>query len=415
MSSVVAVWFASIMLGVWGRGAWVFAGVLVTILMTVRWTPFQADSLIHWGQLLVLAVTPIGVFWGKKNQLRTVRALQAKEANSMRQLGEAERHVEAMLAAAAKLESQIDQVTDVYDVTKMTSQSMSSEDLCRRFLAIALSRLPAQSVRWIEWDPPRAMGVSRGASGDLDFEDLKERDMNLIQQARAFSAEFKTGAYWSLEDPVCVWALLSCDDRPFGVLAAEGLAKKYEAMFLSMVNQLSLQLARVTLYQRLESMATIDSLTGVFVRRHFMKLAQKECERAVRNDLPCSLVMIDLDHFKSKNDTYGHLVGDVILREVSQLLQRNLREIDLIGRYGGEELVLMFVETDLEQALPVAERLRQMVEIHAIQAYDELLSQTISMGITELRSDDTLDTFITRADKALLKAKEKGRNIIVTA
>ncbi len=412
MHAVIAFWFVILLLALWGRRSWLFISWVSFLVFSGLTLPLDIENLFSFAQWGVLGVTPLFLFTGKKHQVKVVRALQAKEANKMRQLAEVTRHVSAMHDAADKLESQINQVTDVYDVTKLTSQAMSTESLCRTFLKAGLDRIPAQSIRWIEWDPQQVMCVVRAEEAVLNYGKLKEKDLALIQQAKAFASEIKSGIFWSLEEPVSVWSILYRDDRPFGILAMEGLAKKYEAMFASIVNQLSLQLERVSLYQRVESLATVDALTGIFVRRHFLELAQKELERSKRQGLSCTLCMIDLDHFKQKNDTYGHLIGDVILREVAQLLKKNLRDIDLIGRYGGEELVLMFVETDLDQALPVIERLRQMVEIHAIQAYDELISQTVSMGITALHDEDNLETFIDRADKALLRAKDKGRNCI---
>jgi diguanylate cyclase (GGDEF)-like protein len=179
-------------------------------------------------------------------------------------------------------------------------------------------------------------------------------------------------------------------------------------------HQLSLQLARVHFYEAVESLAITDTLTGLFVRRYFLELATEELLRSTRHCLPCTVIMVDLDFFKTKNDTYGHLVGDVVLREVSQLLRKNLREVDLIARYGGEEFILLLIETDPEQALPVAERLRQLVEVHPIRAYDETLTQTVSLGLACFPEDGPeLQTLIEHADEALYAAKRAGRNRVL--
>ena len=197
-------------------------------------------------------------------------------------------------------------------------------------------------------------------------------------------------------------------------MIAENLPEEQVKTLAIVADQLALQLSRIHLYQQVESMAVTDTLTGLFVRRYFPARAQEELARAKRHGLSCTLLMADLDHFKQKNDTYGHLVGDVILREVAQLLKRNMREIDLIARYGGEEFILLLVETTVDQAMPITERLRQLVEIHPIRAYDELLSQTISVGVAAVPGDaQELEALIERSDQALYAAKRAGRNTVV--
>jgi diguanylate cyclase (GGDEF)-like protein len=177
------------------------------------------------------------------------------------------------------------------------------------------------------------------------------------------------------------WAPLWREQQSIGVLIADELPEDELKTFVTIANQLSLQLSRIALYQQVESLAVTDSLTGLNVRRHFLERAQDELVRAGRHGRACTLLMVDLDHFKQINDSHGHLVGDAVLKDVAQLLQRNLREIDLIARYGGEEFILLLTETPAEHAMPIAQRLRQLVEVHPIRAYDELVAQTISIGM----------------------------------
>lgn len=124
--------------------------------------------------------------------------------------------------------------------------------------------------------------------------------------------------------------------------------------------------------------------------------------------------MIDLDAFKAKNDTYGHLAGDVVLRETCQRLRHSIRGMDLLARYGGEELVCLLAETDPARAMKAAERLREVVEIQPIRAYDEVLHQTISIGVACAPEDGaTVEMLIARADAALYAAKRAGRNRVM--
>ncbi len=122
--------------------------------------------------------------------------------------------------------------------------------------------------------------------------------------------------------------------------------------------------------------------------------------------------MIDLDYFKEKNDKFGHLVGDVILKEIAKILKSNLREIDIIGRYGGEEFSVVLAGIGRTGAIQVAERLRSSIEHSVFKAYDEKVSSTISIGIASFPEDGVDEnSLIESADNALYKAKQKGRNM----
>jgi diguanylate cyclase (GGDEF)-like protein/putative nucleotidyltransferase with HDIG domain len=164
---------------------------------------------------------------------------------------------------------------------------------------------------------------------------------------------------------------------------------------------------------KLRSLAAKDELTGVNNRRNLMKLLQKEIERAKRYGSPLSAVMVDIDHFKTFNDTYGHQAGDTVLREVAQLITAASRDIDIIGRYGGEEFMVALPETHVDQAIIYAERLRASVEHFGKQSHQNFprCPLTISVGVTALvRESDGIEQVVRRVDHALYAAKERGRN-----
>jgi diguanylate cyclase (GGDEF)-like protein len=134
-------------------------------------------------------------------------------------------------------------------------------------------------------------------------------------------------------------------------------------------------------------------------------------ERSKKFNYRFSCLMIDIDHFKDYNDRYGHLVGDAILKEVSKSIKENIRQIDLIGRYGGEEFSIVLTETDKEKAQFVAERIRQAIEYKSIRVYDEDLKVTVSIGICEYPADGkNARELFDKADAALYQAKQEGRN-----
>jgi len=177
------------------------------------------------------------------------------------------------------------------------------------------------------------------------------------------------------------------------------------------VRLLKLCLERIKLYEKMQELSIYDSLTKVYNRRYFMQRYLTEFERAKKINIDLSLLMIDIDYFKKINDSYGHLVGDAVLREVAKLIRDNLREIDFVGRFGGEEFSVILPETDKAGAIMVAERISSRISREYIRVFDETLTTTVSIGISALTLDITdSKSFMEIADKALYKAKVTGRN-----
>jgi len=178
-------------------------------------------------------------------------------------------------------------------------------------------------------------------------------------------------------------------------------------------SQFAIQFQKVILYNKVQEMSITDSLTQVSTRRYFLERTAEELRRSMRHKTNLSFLMLDLDHFKEKNDKFGHLVGDVILKQVAAMLSENLREIDIIGRYGGEEFSIVLSGIGREGAMQVAERIRQNIEAAVFKAYDEVVSTTVSIGVSVFPDDGVdVNSLIESADKALYKAKESGRNKI---
>lgn len=158
--------------------------------------------------------------------------------------------------------------------------------------------------------------------------------------------------------------------------------------------------------------AVTDTLTGLYNRRGLFELGQREVNRAHRFVRPLSSILLDIDHFKQINDTHGHLVGDQILAGVSAQCHAELRQVDLLGRYGGDEFLALLPETELANAVLVAERLRKKVSDLSFPAEEKLIRVSISVGVAFLKERDTLDTLIEHTDQALYKAKQEGKNRI---
>jgi diguanylate cyclase (GGDEF)-like protein len=158
-------------------------------------------------------------------------------------------------------------------------------------------------------------------------------------------------------------------------------------------------------------LAIVDELTQVYNRRGFFEMGNREVERAKRFGKPLSAIMFDIDHFRSFNNTYGHAIGDRVLTEVAARCSRQLRKVDIFGRYGGEEFVVLLPETKIADAAVAAEHLRHHTAYEPVSTEQGLLTVTISLGIAVLKNNTTgLEELLERADQALYKAKTSGRN-----
>ena len=185
----------------------------------------------------------------------------------------------------------------------------------------------------------------------------------------------------------------------------------------AMRNELALLLSRLTTQNvELERLATTDSLTGLANRRRLFDCLEQEVYRAQRYGTALSLVMFDIDHFKRINDSWGHATGDWVLRRIARETHQLLRKTDQAGRYGGEEFVVLLPETDLSEALLLAQRLSQRISDTAITPeHDAPMPVTVSVGVAALAPDETGEELIHRADQALYRAKQNGRNRVETA
>ncbi|MDP3535396.1 MAG: sensor domain-containing diguanylate cyclase, partial [Halomonas sp.] len=181
------------------------------------------------------------------------------------------------------------------------------------------------------------------------------------------------------------------------------------------VAQTSSMIRDISAQKRLEAQlahsAVTDHLTGIYNRKRFDEEVDKALARRRRSGVNTALILLDIDHFKLVNDTYGHDVGDQVLIDITRLLQRHLRVQDLLARWGGEEFVMLLPDTTLADGCQLAERLRQLIAEHTFSAG----AITASLGVTLLHADDTPSQCIKRLDLALYQAKRAGRNQVVEA
>jgi len=196
-----------------------------------------------------------------------------------------------------------------------------------------------------------------------------------------------------------------------GFLAIKGISEEDKEKFMILAHQFALALRRVNLYKEIEKIAITDSLTEVHTRRYTLNRLNEEIKRSQMRKIKMSFLMVDVDHFKSYNDKYGHLTGDQILREIGKVIDENIREIDIAGRFGGEEFCVVLPDTDREGAQYAAERIRKATEETTISAYDTNVKVTLSIGISTYPDNGKeKNELIDKADWALYRAKKLGRN-----
>lgn len=191
----------------------------------------------------------------------------------------------------------------------------------------------------------------------------------------------------------------------------DGSVDRYHGTVMDITERVLAEKALMDSEQKMRLLAQTDELTGILNRRRFMELATGEVERCSRYSTPFSLIMFDVDRFKVVNDTYGHAVGDIVLKSIIQHACKVARGLDILGRLGGEEFAIVLPNTELAGALIVAERLRKDVADMKIVTKDATIRTTISLGVAEVTDcAQNIDSILKLADLALYRAKERGRN-----
>ncbi|MCP5468725.1 MAG: GGDEF domain-containing protein [Deltaproteobacteria bacterium] len=208
-------------------------------------------------------------------------------------------------------------------------------------------------------------------------------------------------------------------DSVFGVMnfsrrEIDAFSQREIKVLSIIVKQLAIALENAYLYAKTKELTLVDDLTGIYNRRHFLRILEMEFKRVKRFQHKLSLLMVDVDYFKKINDRFGHLEGDRILSQLAKLLQKNLREVDTLARYGGEEFAVVLPDTSIKDAEKVADKLRKFVK----QASPNILNNqksrlTVSVGVATFNPEmESIDELIDQADTALYQAKSYGRDCV---
>ena len=197
----------------------------------------------------------------------------------------------------------------------------------------------------------------------------------------------------------------------FPIIGDNGEVSRFCIMVYDVTDQALSKLGMSRLNDELKVASRIDGLTGLFNRRYWQERFEQAYKLAKRREKPSTALMLDIDHFKKVNDTYGHQAGDSVIQSLAHLIKRCVRETDLAGRYGGEEFAVILTDSAVDNAVTVAERLRRLAEHSQVEHEGQIITFNISVGLAEFSPlCDSPMEWLERADQALYQAKQTGRN-----
>lgn len=270
----------------------------------------------------------------------------------------------------------------------------------------------------IGYSDPRIQRVSFPGSRSYVATSVSERTAMLIHNTQSdptLRYEGRIPEIRSIQSVIV--APLILDEQVIGAISLESshlqaFTEDNLNLLVSFAATATAAIRNAQLHQEMQRQAITDSLTNVYNRRGVSELGRREIERAKRFNRPLAAIMIDLDSFKAINDLFGHHAGDVVLRTIAERIYRNIREVDILGRLGGDEFIILLSETDLFTAANLAERLRRIIAEKPIVVDGETnIPVTISMGIAKANpATADLTALIHDADQALYQAKQSGRN-----
>jgi diguanylate cyclase (GGDEF)-like protein len=340
-------------------------------------------------------------------------------------------HSNELIYALAQITTHIEKAFSIDDIIRNLGAELREIDMVcimaaynreRALLTVNYTSLEPQHIDILE----EALG---SPLIDHSFSPDKLSSGNLLQPAvlanpldeiQTLFAHMPTQDVWNMLEEIGVGTgmeplrlPLTFEDNLLGILWVwgKGLTRADLPIMSIFARQIGVSLERARLFEEVQSLALTDPLTNLQNRRSLFELGRVEFARAERMNQPFCCMMLDLDHFKHINDTYGHMVGDHVLKEFAHRCKCSVREVDLVGRYGGEELIILLPETDRNLAIEIAERLRASISAMPIHVDAQEVSVTVSIGVAA-KDENTLDleTLIARADQAMYIAKHRGRN-----
>jgi two-component system, cell cycle response regulator len=364
--------------------------------------------------------------------LDLVRQILHSSGNVRTVRGEARSGIDILTRVNELLDRKLFEVTLLSEIGRVARSVMSFDESFTSVMS-AVARVvdfTVGAMAFVEEDDLDVFLLLQRPAAPTFVEEAKARLLEAIAsartgapfarvQARLFApsggGEEETGSLGGFASfPVIASGRLS------GLLAIGGkeavrVGAEREALLTQAANQAHIVLENSRLFERIRNLSVRDGLTDLYNHKHTMELLATEVSRAGRYEEGLSLIMLDIDHFKKINDEHGHQAGDSVLRDVARLLRDTLRNIDAVGRYGGEEFAAILPHTSHDDGLRTAERVRAAVADHPFRVGNRELRVTVSVGVASFPSDaaDSPGALVREADRALYKAKHAGRNAVM--
>ena len=347
------------------------------------------------------------------------RAQEAKE-NVRKSLESFQTKYQTRLGSLRHLEVQVSSLMNLFEIARDFSECMDFNTLAEFLLKKLRNELAFEKMQIFLTSPLPEKKDSPVKVYSMLSEGVREEERVLTDSEKQnFAAMGHAKAMSRCGD---IWYFPIFDGNELSsVFAIHGIREEDLARVEVLSAYLVLLIKKIKLYETVRELAIVDELTQVFLRHHFFERLEEELRRSIRFKLPLTVLMLDIDHFKRYNDDFGHLIGDATLKEVADLLKRNLRQVDLVGRYGGEEFIVAMPETRVANAAEVAERIRSNIARHDFQLYNVKTRVTVSQGIVVFDGETAAQIensnmknlaleLIQKADEAMYRAKEEGRN-----
>ncbi|MBL7685445.1 MAG: diguanylate cyclase [Deltaproteobacteria bacterium] len=432
--------------------------VLVIYISTVVMIQRPLDRLIQVitqaeaGDLSVRApvekIDEIGELTAKFNEmLRKIHELDHRKISTERELVKAqeELHYKTLLEEKAKIIEETNRqlarmVSDfsiLYQVSQKVSSTIVPEELYNVLIDVVVKTLGFQEFALLIFDQSSQRLHVKSAYGFKDNYKVKELNFALGEGISGRVAQKKELIYIpdtskdetylhykgeKMEEGSFLSLPIVGHHRLLGVMnftrpTTHAFSPMDIKLLTSLGSQLAVAMENSRLYEKTKELSITDELTGLHNRRHFQTMLQMEWKRAKRFQRSLAVLLIDVDHFKKYNDTYGHSEGDRVLEQVSRILEDHVREVDTVARYGGEEFAILLTHANQEEATTVAKKLCELIEKHPFK-YEKMENAqqvTISVGVSTYPEDaQNLDDLIDHADIALYEAKGRGRNRVVS-
>jgi len=361
-------------------------------------------------RIVLLNTAPLWVYFIRQMKLQYQQEAESAIQNARKNHEDLKKQDEAVRSRIEILDRRFSDLSRVYEITRHLGKALDLQGLFEQLGEVLYQTAQISSCWFVQ-----LKSAEGNRTSTYRLTRLRDHETKAVLEETGFLGEEISRCLNDKQSRIqlnerMLFPLL-VEDRLRGIWIVESAdSQHYEALSI-IAGQLALTLEKVELYDRIQELAVSDGLTGVYVRRHFLERLQEEFNRSRQQKLSLAVLMCDLDYFKQKNDTYGHLVGDEVLRSVAGILKQNVREVDLVGRYGGEEFSIAMPETSLQGGWQVGERIRLAVQESEFQIYDEKIRITISIGVAAIaEAAHSMEELIDQADHALYSAKVKGRN-----